>query len=370
MGMEVILRILFLSLGMVAAFVLAGCAAGPANPIYRGAVQDGVPHGKGFKIWPDGTRFDGEWQFGNMSHGVLTWRNGDRYEGEFQGNQLHGRGVRTWANGTYYEGAFANGQPEGEGAAVALYYEGEIEGCLGECPRASSQYTVVAGTFSSSPELKLVARSPCGSDPVECRKKFPEVIAAAALERKRLQAEAERQRAIELAEQARLAAEAEKERARIEAAKRAEQARIAEAKRKKLQEGTAAEVYMYADSLESDKDYIQASEAYRTVVTRFPESHFAASAMTRLGAMRDKRDQQEAEEKRLAAEERRLAIEAENRRKEEQLRRDELAVRQTEAEARKAAAQQAQQPEGSGIGDKIQDELIKQGTKRLLDELF
>lgn len=362
---------------MVAAFMLSGCAAGPANPIYRGAVQDGVPHGKGFKIWPEGTRFDGEWQYGNMRQGVLTWPNGDRYEGEFQGNQLHGRGVRTWANGTYYEGAFANGQPEGEGTAVALYYEGETEGCLGECPRASNQYTAVAGTFSSFPELKLVARSPCGSDPVECRKKFPEVIAAVALERKRLQAEAERQRAIKLAEQARLAAEAEKlaaeaekEKARIEAEKRAEQKRIAEAKRKKLQEGTAAEVYMYGDSLESEKDYVQASEAYRTVVTRFPESHFAASAMTRLGAMRDKRDQQEAEEKRHAAEERKLAIEAENRRKEEQLRREELTVRQNEAEARKAAAQQVQQPAGSGIGDKIQDELIKQGTQKLLDQLF
>ena len=389
MAVKILIRFLAWVLWVTIAAGLLGCG-GPANPVYRGAVQDGIPHGKGWKIWPDGSKFEGNWQSGNMNQGVFTWPNGDRYEGGFESGEPNGNGVKSWGNKTYYEGDFIGGRAQGEGGAVIFNYGADEEGCFGVCSRASDQFSVVAGSFSYGQPLKLLVTKPCGTDPVECRKQIPETRAAAAREKQRLLAEAERERARLAAEEARLAAEAakenarlaaeaEKERARIAAEKHAEQLRIAAAKKKLLETGTAAEVYVYADNMEASKDYIQASEVYRVVVARFPESSFAAAAMTRLGAMRDKKDQQEAEDKRQAAEERKQAIEAENHRKEEQLRRDEIASRKAEAEANKAAAQaaaaqaaaaQQAQTAGQSTGGKIEDELIKQGTKKLLDQLW
>jgi hypothetical protein len=50
--------------------------------------------GRGYMIWADGRRYDGEWLENRCNgRGVLTYRDGRRYEGEYKLDKMHGRGV-------------------------------------------------------------------------------------------------------------------------------------------------------------------------------------------------------------------------------------------------------------------------------------
>lgn len=49
--------------------------------------------GRGFMIWADGRRYDGEWLENRCNgRGVLTYKDGRRYEGEYKLDKMHGRG--------------------------------------------------------------------------------------------------------------------------------------------------------------------------------------------------------------------------------------------------------------------------------------
>ncbi|HUX91287.1 MAG TPA: hypothetical protein VMV48_11435 [Gallionellaceae bacterium] len=385
--MKIKFKLIFLC---TAVLLLSGCASDKA--IYRGQTLNGYPHGTGKKYWPDGSKYEGQWTNGAMDgNGALTMPDGRRYEGSFVNGEMSGQGSMQYVDGSSYEGAwfkgersgqgrlkfadqsqysgnwssnvqsgqgtqeysngnvfmgnFANGQQNGEGAGVAYFYDSGSGWCFERCSQTSEKFAIVAGDFSNPDKLNV---TPCGADQAKCKTRLAAILAALEKDRARRLAEAER-------EKARLAAEAEKEKARKEAALLAEQKRkeaeiLAEKNRKEaarlalLHTGTPSQVYMHADQLESDKDYIQASEAYRIVVSRFPESSFAAAAMTRLGVMRDKRDQQEAEQ-------RRLALEAEQHSKEEQQRKQDAAERKADRDAQSAhleAMSQQQQKASSG----------------------
>lgn len=378
--------------------VLSGCAS--EKPIYRGEAQDGKAHGNGWKVWPGGERYEGEWSNGNMSgNGTFTWPDGGRYEGNFSNSRREGQGEMTYANGegrykgqwrngvrsgrgvmffanndrydgnwdndaqngtgdqeldngNLFLGNFVAGKREGDGAGLAYYYGPKTKWCIEECVNSSPQFAIVAGTFSTTSEKQSVTVTPCGIDRSKCKKMVAPALAALEQERVHRLAEAER-------EKARLAAEEEREKTRIAAAEVAEQKRIAAARQALLDSGTASQVYVYADKLETLRDYVQAAEVYSIVVARFPDSNYAAQSMGRLAAMRDKRDQQEAEEKRAA--------------EAAEIRRNDAIVRQQEAEARKteaaanaqAAATQAAAQNGGSIGGKVASSVACMACDRL-----
>ncbi len=50
--------------------------------------------GRGYMVWADGRRYDGEWLENRCNgRGVLTYKDGRRYEGEYKLDKMHGKGV-------------------------------------------------------------------------------------------------------------------------------------------------------------------------------------------------------------------------------------------------------------------------------------
>ena len=73
------------------------------NPKYQGEVENGVPNGLGFLIYPNGNKYVGSWKNGKKNEGTYTWSKGDEYVGEYKDG-------KTW-NGTGYD---KNGNIEGK----------------------------------------------------------------------------------------------------------------------------------------------------------------------------------------------------------------------------------------------------------------
>ena len=66
-------------------------------------------------MWPDGSRYEGEWLGGVMhGYGTMTWSPlsawpGDKYEGEWSYGLMEGDGVYMKADGTQYDGPWRAG---------------------------------------------------------------------------------------------------------------------------------------------------------------------------------------------------------------------------------------------------------------------
>lgn len=120
-------------------------------PLPKGDVFEGVRHGYGVLLWPDGSRYEGEWREnkacgkgkfwhadgdvfeGNWredkanGYGIYTHRSGSRYEGYWENDLQHGTGKETWTKGSWYEGEYARGRKQGYGKHVwedGSQYEG------------------------------------------------------------------------------------------------------------------------------------------------------------------------------------------------------------------------------------------------------
>ena len=66
------------------------------HPKYEGDVENGVPNGLGFLIFPDGGKYVGGWKDGKFDgQGTFTINGGRKYVGEFKDGKL-------W-NGTGYD---------------------------------------------------------------------------------------------------------------------------------------------------------------------------------------------------------------------------------------------------------------------------
>mmetsp|Transcript_21808 Transcript_21808/g.61386 ORF Transcript_21808/g.61386 Transcript_21808/m.61386 type:complete len:144 (-) Transcript_21808:94-525(-) len=75
--------------------------------------------GRGRKVWPDGTVYDGEWKAGRKhGYGILEEANGRRYEGAWRDGQRHGVGSQIFDASTRYEGRWENGLQHGSGKYV------------------------------------------------------------------------------------------------------------------------------------------------------------------------------------------------------------------------------------------------------------
>ena len=66
------------------------------HPKYTGDVENGVPNGLGFLIYPSGTKYVGSWKYGSFEgEGTQTFRSGSKNEGDFKDWLI-------W-NGIYYD---------------------------------------------------------------------------------------------------------------------------------------------------------------------------------------------------------------------------------------------------------------------------
>ena len=75
--------------------------------------------GKGTLIWPDGSRYEGEFYNGHLQgEGTFTWPDGSSYKGEWQNDLPQGQGVFTWPDGSQYEGEWEGGKSKAEDARL------------------------------------------------------------------------------------------------------------------------------------------------------------------------------------------------------------------------------------------------------------
>ena len=78
------------------------------HPKYKGGVENGVPNGLGYLIYPYGSRYLGSWKNGKMNgQGTFTYSNGEKYVGEWKnskfwnvtGKDIDGNIINKFVNG-------------------------------------------------------------------------------------------------------------------------------------------------------------------------------------------------------------------------------------------------------------------------------
>jgi hypothetical protein len=82
------------------------------NGTYNGDKDtDGNKHGQGTLTFPDGRKYEGEWQHDKKhGKGTFTYANGDAYVGEYRQGNRHGKGIHTKkTNGRTYEHEYEDG---------------------------------------------------------------------------------------------------------------------------------------------------------------------------------------------------------------------------------------------------------------------
>ena len=102
---------------------------------YTGATQNGVPHGKGTIVYPNGEKIAGDWADGKLN-GYAKHYNSDNlvvYEGEFKDHLKHGKGKQYSFDAAtlLYDGEWKNGLKHGKGTFYdthgSVVYDGEYE---------------------------------------------------------------------------------------------------------------------------------------------------------------------------------------------------------------------------------------------------
>jgi hypothetical protein len=79
-------------------------------------VLNNVPNGEGVAMWPDGSKYEGEF-FNGMPNGKGTfyYTNGDVYIGQFEYGFRSGKGKMTFVNGDTYDGEWKADMMHGKG---------------------------------------------------------------------------------------------------------------------------------------------------------------------------------------------------------------------------------------------------------------
>jgi hypothetical protein len=116
--------------------ILAGNYEGKGSLHYRsnlgsyvGNWECGKEHGRGERIYSDGSKYNGEFFEGEKEgEGMMFFANGDQYLGNWKRGHMSGKGVYQYKNGDSYEGGFLQGYRYGEGKYIYRdggYYHGE-----------------------------------------------------------------------------------------------------------------------------------------------------------------------------------------------------------------------------------------------------
>ena len=80
-------------------FVWKGVGDKETHPIYKGNIENGVPNGHGFIIFPDGNMYVGGWKNGKYNdQGTYTHSDGRKYVGEIK-DELFWNGITYDKNG-------------------------------------------------------------------------------------------------------------------------------------------------------------------------------------------------------------------------------------------------------------------------------
>jgi len=78
---------------------------------YAGELRNGVPHGRGRFITPDGTKYDGEWEEGMpQGRGLIVYASGAKYKGEFVKGKRNGYGSYVKPDGKIIKGLWEKGK--------------------------------------------------------------------------------------------------------------------------------------------------------------------------------------------------------------------------------------------------------------------
>ncbi|KAG2374572.1 hypothetical protein C9374_010591 [Naegleria lovaniensis] len=115
--------------------------------MFKGDVENGVPHGKGLYYTKDGTSYDGGWIQGKRNgKGRLEYPDGSVYEGEFLNDMRHGHGHYTTPN-YVYEGLWANDKRNGQGM-IEYVFGDKYDGCFtNNFPDGKGQYCFCDGSI-------------------------------------------------------------------------------------------------------------------------------------------------------------------------------------------------------------------------------
>lgn len=99
----------------------------PYIRIYRGALVNGLRHGKGTGYYNDGSTYEGDWVYDKREgSGIMKYANGNIYEGDWKNDLREGKGNFYFINGGFYEGEFKNDIIDGDGTLwITGYKEGE-----------------------------------------------------------------------------------------------------------------------------------------------------------------------------------------------------------------------------------------------------
>lgn len=118
----------------------------PDGTRYEGDWQRGQPHGLGTMTYNNGAMYWGRFEQGRRNgQGIMKYANGDEYEGLWRHDQPHGKGTLHYINGDVYAGAFREGKKQGEGKQVYLdgtYYDGTW---ANDKPNGYGELTFVSG---------------------------------------------------------------------------------------------------------------------------------------------------------------------------------------------------------------------------------
>ena len=126
----------------------------PDGSVYTGGIKNGLFHGQGMRLHPNGEKYEGNYVDGQASgRGVWSTQEG-RYEGQFLRGMYDGTGILIRANKYRYEGEFKDGEFDGNGVyasadgykAKGQFKAGQLNG-TGSCVYASG--TTATGEFKN-----------------------------------------------------------------------------------------------------------------------------------------------------------------------------------------------------------------------------
>ena len=88
-------------------YVWKGFGEKDTNPKYTGEVENGVPNGLGFLIYPNGGKYVGSWKNGKKDgQGTFTYYFGSKYVGSWKNGERNGQGIMVFPDGSKYEGEY------------------------------------------------------------------------------------------------------------------------------------------------------------------------------------------------------------------------------------------------------------------------